>query len=119
MDWLYDKNGNAELFIYGNRFISKRGENLGWLYNGKIYGLKNGHHLGWFEDGVIYDLNNCVFAFLRDASGHLPYRPGLSGTPGIPGIPGSPGIPGFSGTYARPAYSSRWSTLTIKDFFDK
>ncbi len=88
MDWLYDKKGQALLFIYGDRFISKNGKNLGWIFNNNVYGLKNGKHLGWFENGVLYDGMNKVIAFSRNASGYMPSRPGFGGVPGTPGIPG-------------------------------
>lgn len=37
MEWLFDKSGNAELFLYQDRFISREGRNLGWLYNNDVY----------------------------------------------------------------------------------
>ena len=49
MEWLYNKNGQAELFTYDDRLISKTGKNLAWIYNGNIYNIKNGKHIGWYE----------------------------------------------------------------------
>ena len=40
MEWLYNKNGQAELFKYDDRLISKTGKNLAWIYNGNIYNIK-------------------------------------------------------------------------------
>ena len=40
MEWLYNKNGQAELFTYDDRLISKTGKNLAWIYNGNIYNIK-------------------------------------------------------------------------------
>lgn len=116
MNWLYNRNGQAILFTYNDRFISKDGKNLGWIFHNNVYGLRNGKHLGWFENGILYDGRNNVIAFLRDASGCLPSRPGLGGIPGTPGIPGRPGTPGLSGEPGRSDFG-RWSSQTIDDFF--
>lgn len=116
MDWLYDRYGQATLFIYGDRFISQNGTNYGWLYNGHVYGLRDGRHIGWFENGILYDEHNKVIAFMRNATGHLPSRPGIGGTPGTPGIPGKPGRPGFSGISGRPGYGG-WSSQSLDAFF--
>ena len=48
MEWFYDKNGQAVFFLYGDRLISKRGENLCWVFGKYIYSLNNGRHIGWF-----------------------------------------------------------------------
>ena len=101
MEWLYNKNGQAELFTYDDRLISKTGKNLAWIYNGNIYNIKNGKHIGWYEN----------------YTGYLPYQPGIGGTPGTPGIPGTPGRPGFSGTPGRPGYGG-WSSSNIEDYFE-
>jgi len=116
VDWLYDKNGRALLFTYNDRFISKKGKNLGWIFNNNVYGLRSGKHLGWFENGVLYDGMNRVIAFSWNSSGYLPSRPGIGGTPGTPGIPGRPGTPALSGTPGRLGYGG-WSKLSIGDFF--
>ena len=116
MEWFFDKNGKAQMFLNDNIFISRNGHNLGWLFNGHIYGLRDGRHLGWYEDGVIYDGSNRVIAFLNDSKGYMPSRPGIGGIPGTPGIPGRPGTPGLSGIPGRPGYGG-WSQLTIDEFF--
>ena len=97
MEWLFDKSGNAELFLYQDRFISREGRNLGWLYNNDVYHISTGRHIGWYENGILYNGNNEVVAFARNCQGHLPSRPGIGGIPGTPGIPGRPGKPGFGG----------------------
>jgi len=116
LDWLFNRNGNAELFVYDDRFISKNGHNLGWLFNEKVYNIRNGRHLGWFEKGILYDGSNKVIAFSRNATGNLPSRPGIGGTPGTPGVPGRPGRPGLSGTSGRPGYGG-WSNQALEEFF--
>lgn len=117
MDWLYDKNGKAQFFVYKDRFISKHGQNLGWLFNNNVYGLHTGNHIGWFEHGILYDGQNNIIAFSRKATRYLPSVPGLGGTPGTPGIPGRPGTPGLSGIPGRPGYGG-WSRLSLADFFE-
>ncbi len=114
-NWLFDKNGTARLLVHDDRFISKTGDNLGWLIGKNVYSL-NGTHLGWFEDGVLYDGDNNCLAFQSGARGHIPSRPGLGGTPGIPGMPGRPGMPGLSGVPGRSGYGG-WSGLDVDSFF--
>ena len=80
MEWLYNKNGQAELFTYDDRLISKTGKNLAWIYNGNIYNIKNGKHIGWYENGVLYDSKNKALAFKLNYTGYLPYQPGIGGT---------------------------------------
>lgn len=116
MEWLYDKSGDAKLFMYQDRFISREGKNLGWLYNGNVYHIKTGRHIGWYENGILYDSNNDVVAFTRNCQGHLPSRPGLGGTPGTPGIPGKPGRPGFGGKPGRPGFGG-WSRDDVQSMF--
>lgn len=115
-EWLFNKEGHAQFIIYGERFISKNGNNLGWLFKNHVYNLNNGRHLGWFENGVLYDGSNRAIAFLRDATGYLPSRPGMGGIPGTPGIPGKPGVPGLSGIPGRPGYGG-WTNLSLEKFF--
>ena len=116
--WLFDKNGQPQLFLHGDVFVSKSGTILGWSVRNNVYSL-GGHHLGWFEKGVLYDGQNRVLAFTSDLTGHLPYRPGLSGVPGTPSIPGIPSRPGLSGVPGRPGFSGSWSSLDLKEFFGK
>ena len=116
MEWFYDKHGSAVVFEYGNRLISKTGENLCWIINDKLYSLKKGRHIGWFEKGKIYDIENGILAFTREASG-LPYIPGLSGTPGVPGIPGTPGRPGIGASYARSCYFGFTRYNSVIEYF--
>jgi hypothetical protein len=116
-EWFYDRNGQAQFFLYGDdRFVSKNGNNLGWLFRENLVYSLNGNHIGWLEEGVIRDGNGGVIAFLRDCKGSLPSRPGIGGRPGTPGIPGKPGRPGLSGIMGRPGRGG-WSSRGIEDFF--
>jgi hypothetical protein len=116
MEWMYDKNGHACMFVYDDRLISRDGKNLSWISGTHVYGLRSGKHLGWFENGVIYDCNNEVLAFFQRAT-RLPYHPGLSGVPGTPGIPGKPGRPGFGGIPGRPGYRASFSDYDPINYF--
>ena len=115
MEWFYDKHGQAVFFKYDERLISKKGENICWIFGNYVYSLKSGRHIGWFEDGKIYDIENNIIAFLKNASG-LPCVPGFSGTPGTPGIPGKPGTPGLGGLRGRPGYHG-FSKYDALDYF--
>ena len=116
MEWLFDKSGNAELFLYQDRFISREGRNLGWLYNNDVYHISTGRHIGWYENGILYNGNNDVVAFVRNCQGQLPSRPGIGGIPGTPGIPGRPGKPGFGGRPGRPGRGG-WSREYVRAMF--
>ena len=102
LNWFYDKNGNAVMFLYTDMLISKNGDILCWIHNGSIYGIESGKHIGWLEEDRVYDANNNLLVFEKSAKG-LPYMPGLGGTPGVPGIPGKPGRPAFKGIPAKPS----------------
>lgn len=117
MEWLYDKNGRAQIFQYNDRFISSQGNNLAWIYNGNVYHLKSGNHIGWYEKGVLYDQDNKPLAFIRNCEGHLPYRPALGAIPASPAMPAIPARPGFSGIPGRPGYGN-WSSKEILKFFE-
>jgi hypothetical protein len=100
----------------------------GKIAEGKMIILEPGHrsylfslrgwHIGWFDDCVISDRDNRALAFTRDHTGHLPYTPGTSGTPGMPGLSGTPGRPGFSGTPGRPGLGG-WSSHDAAAYFSK
>ncbi|MCT7473463.1 hypothetical protein N5T11_09710 [Aliarcobacter cryaerophilus] len=81
-----------------------------------MYSLQ-GRHIGWFEDGVLYDNQNKALGFLRNSTGYLPSRPGMSGTPGMPGFSGRPGRPGLSGTPGKPGRSG-WSSNDLANYFN-
>jgi hypothetical protein len=113
--WLFDRSGHPEILFDGDKLRSSRGVVIGWISGENVYSL-NGHHAGWFEGGVVYDRQNRALAFLADAGGHLPSRPGLAGTPGVPGFSGVPGRPGFSGTPGRPGMGG-WSNEDLSTYF--
>lgn len=115
IEWFFDKNGLLRVFLYGDRFISSQGCNLGWLAGGGIYTL-NGSHIGWAERGVLYDENNDILAISTNGAGHMPTRPGINGAPQIPEIPAPPVRPHLSGTLERVGHGG-WSRKTIEEFF--
>lgn len=116
MEWLYNKNGQAELFTYDDRLISKTGKNLAWIYNGNIYNIKNGKHIGWYENGVLYDSKNKALAFKLNYTGYLhttrnwwnSWNTRYTWHTGRPGFSGTPGRPGYGG----------WSSSNIEDYFE-
>lgn len=66
MECLYDKNGIVKIFRFNDRFISRSGKNLAWIYNENVYHISSGRHIGWFEKGVLFDQDNKVMAFTRN-----------------------------------------------------
>jgi len=113
--WIFDRNGRATLILDSDCFRNNRGQVVAWISGTNVYTL-NGRHCAWFEDGVLTDSHNRVLGFLRNATGHLPSRPGIGGTPGTLGFAGRPGRPGFSGTPGRPGRGG-WSTEDLQTYF--
>lgn len=106
-DWLYNQQGKPILIYDGTNIRDAKGNLITWISGKNVYSL-NAQHIGWFEGGVIYDSKNKALVFLPDATGHLPYKPGLYGACGIPGLTGVSGRPGFPGAPGRPGFSG-WS----------
>src|SRR5262249_1157408 len=78
----------------GTGFRSADGRVVGWISGNGAYSLP-GRHVAWYENGVLYDGSNLASGFCANATGYLPSRPGLRGTPGMPGFAGRPGRPGL------------------------
>lgn len=114
-EWLFDSRGRPRIIAAGECFRSHLGKIIGWVHDGSAYSLR-GRHLGWYEDGVLYDRKNRAVGLTYGATGWLPFRPGLSGTPGMPGFSGEPGWPGFAGAPGRPGLGG-WSDIPLKAFF--
>jgi hypothetical protein len=113
--WLFDKAGQPTIILDDDKLRSSRGMVVGWINGVDVYSMR-GSHLGWLEDGVLYDRRNRALAFRADATGHLPSRPGLAGTPGMPGFSGVPGRPGLSGIPGRPGFGG-WSDEDLATYF--
>lgn len=114
-EWLFDPNGIPRIIVDGNCFRSALGRVIGWVQAQSAYSL-GGSHLGWYEDGVLYDRKNRTVGFCYGATGHVPSRPGLTGTPGMPGFAAAPGLPGLAATPSRPGYGD-WSDTDLENFF--
>ncbi len=114
-DWIFDRRGHPTLILDSDCIRSNRGQVIAWISRDDVYTL-HGRHCGWFEDGVLADSSNRVLGFIRDATGHLPSTPGLSGTPGTPGFAGRPGRPGLSGTPGKPGRGG-WSNEDLTSYF--
>ncbi|MBI2079336.1 hypothetical protein HYT84_01105 [Candidatus Micrarchaeota archaeon] len=112
--WLFDRNGQAQLFLYDDgRFISRDGRNLGWLFGTVVTNL-GGVQVGWFENGVLYDRDGAVLAFSQNASGSFS-RPSLGGTPSF-SLPSNPGKPNLKSTISS-GRSSNWSHRSLWSVF--
>ncbi|MFC5401877.1 4-fold beta flower protein [Cohnella soli] len=116
-DWYFDRFGQAAFVVAdGDRFVSKNGRNLGWLYqDNQVFSL-TGQPLGWLDKGVLRDRSGSVVAFSRSGSASLSSIPGTSGAPGSPSIPGRPAKPGFAGSVSDPGKGG-WGSKTIREFF--
>jgi len=115
-EWIFNRNGQATMLFDRDCIRNQRGQVVSWIVGNSFYSL-NGSHKGWYENGVFYDSGNYAIGFLRNATGYLPSRPGLSGQPGLPGLAGRPGRPGLSGAPGRPGYGG-WSNYNFEDYFD-
>ena len=85
-EWLFDRNGKAQIIEDSDCFRSADGRVIGWIIGNGAHSLA-GRHVAWYEDGVLYDGSNLAIGFRSRATGYLPSRPGLSQTPDMPGWP--------------------------------
>ncbi|MCD9023277.1 4-fold beta flower protein [Cohnella silvisoli] len=116
-DWYFDRYGQAAFVLAeGDRFVSRNGRNLGWIYQEKQVFTLTGQPIGWLDKGVLRDRSGNIIAFTRSASSSLPSIPGMSGAPGAPSMPGRPAKPGFAGSVSDPG-SGGWSSKSIREFF--
>ena len=114
-EWLFDRNGKAQIIEDSDCFRSADGRVIGWIIVNGAHSLA-GRHVAWYEDGVLYDGSNLAIGFRSRATGYLPSRPGLSQTPDLPGFAGRPGRPGLSAVVGRPG-SGGWSHIRLDRFF--
>lgn len=114
-EWLFDPNGIPRIIVDGNCFRSAHGRVIGWGHSQSAYSL-GGSHLGWYEDGVLYDRKNRTVGFCYGATGHVPSRPPLTGTPDMPGFAAAPVLPSLAGAPGRPGYGG-WSEMDLENFF--
>jgi hypothetical protein len=113
-EWLFDIHGAPRMILDADTVRDASGRVVAWTSSGGLFS-RAGRHIGWCEDGVLYDIQNRALGFTYSASGHLPSRPGTSGTPGIPGLAGRPGRPGLSGMSGRPGFGG-WSSISLVDY---
>jgi hypothetical protein len=114
-EWLFDRNGRPQIIEDSDCFRSADGRVIGWIIGNGAHAL-SGRHVAWYENGVLYDGSNLPIGFRSGATGYLPWRPGLSETPGIPGFAARPGRPGVAGVPGRPGFGG-WSHIRLDRFF--
>jgi len=114
-EWLFDRNGRPQIIEDGDCFRSADGRVVGWISGTGAYSL-SGRHVAWYEKRVLYDASNFALGFCAGATGFLPSRPGLSGTPDMPGFEGRPGRPGLPRVSGRPGIGG-WSHIRLDRFF--
>lgn len=115
--WMFNRHGKPVVIYDVTNIRDPRGRLIAWISGSNVYSLQ-ARHIGWFDGGVIYDSKNKALVFLSNATGHLPYRPAMSGTPGLPGLSGIPGRPGFPGAPGRPGFSG-WSDEDALTYLSK
>lgn len=113
---IHNRNGQVELWLYGDRFLGLDGSSTGFVHDEHVYDY-NGVHRGRFIDGVLWDHNGCVVGFVPDAN--LPvYRPFLAFTPFFPFVSFEPFRPFRGFPPLRPMYRRVWSELSPTELFD-
>jgi hypothetical protein len=113
---MFNSHGSPTLILDGDCIRNRSGQVVAWIKDENVHSL-GGVHLGWFAGEVIYDKHNRALLFTEDHTGHIPFSPGLSGTPGMPGFSGRPGKPGYCGAPGRPG-NAGWSDANAGTYFD-
>lgn len=133
-EWLYDKNGDAKLYLDEDKFISRSEKVLGTLEGNEVIS-PTGEVVGLFRKGVLYDSDNRPVAFIENARGYIPGLSDILGAPGSPdfsdsgegtldfedntnvtNFSGAMGSPGDSGIPQNPVEGG-WSDVTLEDLF--
>ncbi|MGE5364913.1 MAG: 4-fold beta flower protein [Bacteroidota bacterium] len=134
-EWLYDKNGDAKIYLDEDKFINHKEEVVATLEGIEVLS-PTGEMIALFKKGVLYDSDNRPVAFIENARGYIP---GLSDIFGDPGNAeyldqedemtgedeasgrsgtqnGGANIPGESGVPTNPVEGG-WSDVTLEDLF--
>lgn len=82
-EWLYDKNGDAKIYLDEDKFYSKNEQEVG-LLEGQDVLSPGGEIVGLFIKGVLYDTDNRPVAFTETAKGYIPELDEVIGSPGAP-----------------------------------
>lgn len=114
-EWLFDRNGRPQIIEDGDCFRSADGSMVGWLSGNGAYSL-SGRPVAWYEKGVLYDGSYRAIGFRAGTTGHLPSRPGLSGTPDMPDFAAKPGRPSLP-RVPSPLGFGGWSHIRLGWFF--
>jgi hypothetical protein len=114
-EWLYDKNGDAKLYLEEDKFMSNDQRIIGTLDGEDVYAV-SGEYIGSFIKGVIYDTDDRIVALTEHAQGYVPTGDDVFGSPTMPDVEYAPNGLGLSGNPVNPVHGG-WSDETLDDFF--
>jgi len=115
-EWIFDRHGQPQIIVDGDCFRSADGKVVGWISGNAAFSL-SGRRVACYENGVLYDGSSFAIGFRAGATGYLPSRPRLSGSPqGMPGFAGRPRRPDLSRVPGGPGFRG-WSHIRLNRFF--
>jgi hypothetical protein len=115
-EWVFDRNGEAQIIWDGDCFRSAAGKVIGWIHGNGAYAL-SGRHVACYDGGVLYDTSNFTIGFRAGARGLLPSRPVLGRLPdSMPGFADKPDRPDLARVIGRPGFCG-WSPIRLARFF--
>lgn len=114
-EWLFDKNGDAKIYLEEDKFMSHDQRNIGTLEGQDVLTI-SGELIGAFVNGVLYDTDDRPVAFTETAKGYIPSTQDVTGSTGMEDVAFAPGDLGSSGKPYNPVHGT-WSDETLDDLF--
>ncbi len=114
-EWLYDKNGDAQLYLEEDKIIYKDDRQIGTLDGKDVYAI-SGELIGSYSSGVLYDTDSRPVAFTEAAKGYIPSGTDLYGSSTVDDNDFAPNEPGESGEPYVPVHGG-WSDVTVEELF--
>jgi hypothetical protein len=115
-EWVFDRNGVAQIIRDGDCFRSAEGKVIGWIRGNAAYAL-SGRHVACYDGGVLYDTSGFAIGFCAGARGFLPSRPALARQPdAMPGFADRPARPDLASRTSFPGFAG-WSPIRLARFF--
>ena len=111
--WIFDRYGIPQLRLLENgSFVSRNGQNIGYIKDGEILYNYRGKHCGWINGGILRDRNGLTVGFMKGGNDYpspifpIPQIPQIPFIPQIAPIPFIPQIPSI-----KPLKHFGWSVL--------
>lgn len=114
-EWLYDKNGEAKIYLTEDRFLSKSDKEIGTLEGSDVFSM-SGELIGSIANGVLYDTDNRAIAFFEHAKGYIPSLTDITGNTQMDEAQNIPANLGDSGEPVVPVHGD-WSDMTLEELF--